>query len=413
MRAFRATQTFSVSKRRLEFSHQPACGADRHQSAAAPTTPWRVAESVDGSDGDTLRSGRASLAKHFLPKHYPHSVSPQYLRFVSWQAAQMVVSSAAGVLSMQSLLYAIGVGAGSIPMAAALNWVLKDGIGQLGAIWFGSWAGSRFDADPKRFRMLGCVAQDAANVLEALTPLAPHLFLPLASLANCSKNITWFAASTTRAAIHRALCRAENLADLTGKAVSQSIAASLAGTALGIGMSSALAALAPATAVVAVGTGASAAVAASVAVAGPAPVAVLAALVPLAAAHWFLCYKSLGAQVVECIVLNSSCTIQLFFCALEKSSQCRCRSIRSTRSALSGTRSRFSSTVPRHRHAHSPCRPTTLRRSRCLWACAVTSRRCPCACMRTRVSTRRLPTRRRCAAQSTRVGSAHGDTASV
>jgi hypothetical protein len=113
-------------------------------------------------------------------------VTPNYIQYVSWQAAQMVVSSASGVLSMQSLLYAIGVGAGSIPMAAALNWILKDGIGQLGAILFGSWAGHRFDADPKRFRMLGCAAQDAANVLEAVTPLVPHLFLPLASLANAS-----------------------------------------------------------------------------------------------------------------------------------------------------------------------------------------------------------------------------------
>ena len=33
---------------------------------------------------------------------------------------------------MQALLYAIGLGAGAIPMAAALNWVIKDGLGQLG-----------------------------------------------------------------------------------------------------------------------------------------------------------------------------------------------------------------------------------------------------------------------------------------
>jgi hypothetical protein len=38
----------------------------------------------------------------------------------------------AAVLSMQALLYAVGLGAGSIPVAAALNWVMKDGLGQLG-----------------------------------------------------------------------------------------------------------------------------------------------------------------------------------------------------------------------------------------------------------------------------------------
>jgi len=38
---------------------------------------------------------------------------------------------------MQSLLYAVGLGAGSIPMAAALNWVLKDGLGQVRRCWSG------------------------------------------------------------------------------------------------------------------------------------------------------------------------------------------------------------------------------------------------------------------------------------
>ena len=44
---------------------------------------------------------------------------------------------------MQSLLYAIGCGAGSIPIAATLNWILKDGIGQLGGIAFASWVSNR------------------------------------------------------------------------------------------------------------------------------------------------------------------------------------------------------------------------------------------------------------------------------
>lgn len=33
----------------------------------------------------------------------------------------------------------MGLGAGSIPLAAALNWVLKDGIGQVGGIVFARW----------------------------------------------------------------------------------------------------------------------------------------------------------------------------------------------------------------------------------------------------------------------------------
>jgi len=38
---------------------------------------------------------------------------------------------------MKSLLCAVGVGASAaLPMAATLNWVIKDGLGQLGGVIF-------------------------------------------------------------------------------------------------------------------------------------------------------------------------------------------------------------------------------------------------------------------------------------
>lgn len=40
------------------------------------------------------------------------------------------------VFSTQALLYAVGLGSGSIPLAAGLNWVIKDGLGQLGGVLF-------------------------------------------------------------------------------------------------------------------------------------------------------------------------------------------------------------------------------------------------------------------------------------
>ena len=65
----------------------------------------------------------------------------------------MGLSAAGGVLSTQSMLYlpslsltvsfAIGMGAGAVPMAAALNWVLKDGLGQLGGMAFTAYQSPR------------------------------------------------------------------------------------------------------------------------------------------------------------------------------------------------------------------------------------------------------------------------------
>lgn len=139
---------------------------------------------------------------------------------------------------MQSLLYAVGLGAGAIPLAATVNWVLRDGLGQLGGVIFSSVAGSRFDADPKRWRMAAALALEASALVELLTPLAPAYFLLIASVANIGKNISFLAASASRAAIHKSFAVSENLADVTAKTGSQSIFSSTLGTGLGITLAS-------------------------------------------------------------------------------------------------------------------------------------------------------------------------------
>lgn len=173
----------------------------------------------------------------FLPKDAQSSVSRDYFPYAKWYFVGSIASAASGVLSMQSLLYAIGLGAGAIPTAAAVNWVLKDGLGQFGGVMFASLVNNRYDADPKRWRTASALALDAAVLMEILTPLVPAYFLPMASLANVAKNISWLSASATRAGFHNSFAMKENLADITAKAGSQSIASSILGTGLGIGLS--------------------------------------------------------------------------------------------------------------------------------------------------------------------------------
>jgi hypothetical protein len=98
----------------------------------------------------------------------------------------------------------------------------------------GSAVNNRFDAEPKRWRMLSSIALDSAMFLELLTPLVPQYFLPIASVANIGKNISFLAASASRATIHKSFAVHENLADVTAKAGSQTIAASMIGTGLGV-----------------------------------------------------------------------------------------------------------------------------------------------------------------------------------
>lgn len=57
---------------------------------------------------------------------------------------------------MQSLLQAVGVGAkNSLPAAAGINWVLKDGLGRLGRLSVSTRFGTSFDSNLK---VLPCLA---------------------------------------------------------------------------------------------------------------------------------------------------------------------------------------------------------------------------------------------------------------
>ena len=136
---------------------------------------------------------------------------------------------------MQSLLYAVGLGAGSIPMAAALNWVIKDGLGQLGGVLFASYLGTSqaFDSNPKKWRFVSSLSMDASTLMEVCSPLLPGYFLLIASVANVGKNIAYLSASASRAALHSSLSLQGNLADVTAKAGSQTILASMLGTGVG------------------------------------------------------------------------------------------------------------------------------------------------------------------------------------
>jgi hypothetical protein len=176
--------------------------------------------------------------------------------------------------------------------AGALNWVFKDGIGQLGGIIVASYMGNLryLDSNPKRYRMYAALALDIAAWVELCSPYVSVMMttmtagsavgtwttaivvVPMACIATVGKNIGFIMASASRATIHQALCTTHptkpvttttstssssssfssqstthhhhhqqqhnNLADVTAKFGSQSAAAGLLGTILGIAISS-------------------------------------------------------------------------------------------------------------------------------------------------------------------------------
>jgi hypothetical protein len=175
-----------------------------------------------------------TLKRVFLPRRFPESVSESYKEYSIYTFFANTASSATAVLATQALLSALGLGMAAAPGAVVLNWILKDGLGQLGGVAFAGWSAARLDAEPKHWRFVSVAANIFACFLEILTPIFPHLFLPIAAVANVGKNVSWLASSATKASLHRSFVNAENMADITAKSGSQAIASGLIGMSIGL-----------------------------------------------------------------------------------------------------------------------------------------------------------------------------------
>lgn len=97
-----------------------------------------------------------------------------------------MLSTISGIVATQSLLYAIGLGVGSIPMAAGLNWVIKDGLGDLGGILFVNSVNRKFDSNPKLWSFVSQISLTLGTTIELFSPFYGMLFIPLGALANMS-----------------------------------------------------------------------------------------------------------------------------------------------------------------------------------------------------------------------------------
>jgi hypothetical protein len=131
-------------------------------------------------------------------------------------------------------LYSVGLGSASLPIAVAMNWILKDGLGQLGTIVFANKISTNFDSDPKKWRLISEISLGIAGILEVITILCPSYFLLMASIANIGKNISFLSSSATRVTMNKSFVKRDNLGDITAKAASQTIAASTIGTFIGV-----------------------------------------------------------------------------------------------------------------------------------------------------------------------------------
>ena len=117
----------------------------RSRSPARPAPAPTLRVECDGVVWSEVESGRlvpdtakqkrskslaTELKSIFLPVGYPDSVRPEYLRFQAFDTLQAACSYLRSILTTSAILRAAGVGEDQAsPMAAAVAWVLRDGVG--------------------------------------------------------------------------------------------------------------------------------------------------------------------------------------------------------------------------------------------------------------------------------------------
>lgn len=174
-----------------------------------------------------------SLKAIFVPEH----VSSNYNEYLRWKCLHRIFSSALQVQCTQAMLRAVGVGAKrALPSAAAVNWVLKDGLGRLGRFLYTASLGRTFDSDLKRVRFSTSIIFSMSLGLELMTPKYPEKFLLLAAIANVAKSISLSAYLATSSTIHRSFALADNLADISAKGQAQTVVLDNLGLGLAVCM---------------------------------------------------------------------------------------------------------------------------------------------------------------------------------
>jgi hypothetical protein len=154
----------------------------------------------------------------------------------------LVESATAGAINclvQQALLEGVGVGspggAAAGGLAVAVQWVLKEGVGDIGKIIFTNRFSRTFDLRPKSWKFWGEWVSSAGSLLMIGCCVAPpSYFLPLAGVGTAMRAIAWLCWTSSTTFFEKHFARKNNLADVVAKLDSQTVLAHLMGIAVGI-----------------------------------------------------------------------------------------------------------------------------------------------------------------------------------
>eukprot|EP00892_Ulva_mutabilis_P000337 jgi/Ulvmu1/10303/UM060_0105.1 len=197
---------------------------------------WRLEDESSPDDSGTSvgrwwQRTQRKLSSAFFPEN--HEVTPDFWHWWKCRVGHRFCSQVCMMFATQSLLYALGVGATrSVAASAAVNWMLKEGLGKLARMGVATSYASNFDSDLKRARFSSSLLFGVCIGGEFLAPYVPHLFVLLASVSNVGKAVAAMAHTSTQPAVMRSFCRGDHLSDVTARCQAQNTVVDQVGIAV-------------------------------------------------------------------------------------------------------------------------------------------------------------------------------------
>ncbi|BAE57299.1 unnamed protein product [Aspergillus oryzae RIB40] len=130
---------------------------------------------------------------------------------------QAFSSSIAGLLSSRAVLQGVGVGnADASPTAALLLHILQDTSGRISTILFAHRVGTALEPECKMYRLAADVFNDAAMILDCLSPMIPAGFgrVTVLSTAGVLRALCGVAGGSSKASLSAHFSRWGNLAEV-------------------------------------------------------------------------------------------------------------------------------------------------------------------------------------------------------
>jgi hypothetical protein len=155
----------------------------------------------------SLFSPREALRRTFLPRGFPDSVPKEFLPYQSYKFVQDVTTMLLYSLSTQELLSGFGIGReAAAGVSAITSWLLRDGAGMVGSLFFTEMVSDEIGQDPRRWHLFGDVAYDLGYLLDLIAGAffgchRPVPFLGLLCVGSICKAIACVAQESANSAI--------------------------------------------------------------------------------------------------------------------------------------------------------------------------------------------------------------------